>query len=76
VKNNQQSVLPTSTVGIMLLADEGAPSSGIPTTISFTKKGIRVARGWSGDRQKIINRLKVAIVHLEAEQERINAIIH
>ena len=72
---NEQSILPLTLRGIMLL-EEGAPSSGIPTTISFTKKGIQVRRGWRGNRKKVIERLKGAITRLEAEQEAATSVIH
>jgi hypothetical protein len=78
MKNEQQSVLPISLSGIMLLDEllEGAPTPGIPTTISFTKRGIQVRRGWRGDRQRIIECLKGAITRLEAEQEAATNVIH
>jgi hypothetical protein len=69
MKNKQQSMLPISASGIMLLdelLDEAVP--GIPTSISFTKQGIQVRRGWEGNKQKIIERLKDAIGRLEKEE--------
>jgi len=64
-----KSMLPISASGIFLLdelLDEAMP--GIPTEISFTKQGIEVRRGWQGNRQKIIERLKDAIARLELEE--------
>ena len=69
MKSKRQS-LPISASGIMVpdeLLDEAMP--GIPTSISFTNQGIQVKRGWEGNKQKIIERLKGAIARLEAEQE-------
>jgi len=74
---HDQSILPVGMVGIML-PDEllGVPMSGIPTTISITKRGIHLKRGWRGDRQRIIECLKGAITRLEAEQEAATSVIH
>jgi hypothetical protein len=67
----KKSILPLVLTGIMLpdeLLDKGFP--GIPTTVSFTKKGLQIRRGWRGNRQKIIEYLKGAIARLELEEGR------
>lgn len=74
----EQSILPVKLVGIMLIDEPWASSSGgIPTRLALTKAGIELERGFRRrGRQKIIARLKATIANLEAEQEAATSVIH
>lgn len=72
----EQSILPVKLVGLMLIDEPWARSGGIPTSLTLTKNGIELERGWQRDRQKVIARLKSAIANLEAEQEAATHVLH